>query len=247
MTQLENNLILLDKTTNTILGQQINGINESALLSKLGSQDYQDTKRRPCECILTSEKFQGAEFGKELPTWRMTIGSFARAYPDGEVFLNDYKMFKDVKKPIKTLYDSLMDMIFEVSVYAQATDPNPVFPTLKNIDPRLPPKELVWMFNVGDDYVAVTQDFVRDAKNETRNIKVGNQYVVASYDPAAESLGIWKNPSGNKPLKEYVNVHGHVGGNEKGMKLERLNTVKAGCFWCIMATFFPKVRVNPES
>ena len=38
-------------------------------------------------------KLEGSEFGKEIPTWRMKLNDFVRTYPDGEVFINDYKMF----------------------------------------------------------------------------------------------------------------------------------------------------------
>ena len=102
----------------------------------------------------------------------------------------------------------------------------------------------MWVWNVGDDYVAVTEEHVRNAANGTLNLKVGEESIVASYDPDAQSLGIWHNPSG-RVLTEHVDVNGKVGGN--GKPLERVSTVKAGCFWCIAATFFPSVRVNPEA
>lgn len=137
-----------------------------------------------------------------------------------------------------------MDYIFEVSVYFQATNPKPVFPTLGKIDPRLPPKEKVWGFNVGDDYVAITENFVRDGRNGVRTINIGDDFVVASWDKDAGSLGIFRRPS-SAPIKQTVDVHGRVGG--KGKPLERLNTVKNGAFWCVWATFFPQTRVNPTS
>lgn len=136
-----------------------------------------------------------------------------------------------------------MDYIFEISVYAQATNPKPVFPTLGNIDPCLPPKEQIWGFNVEDDYVAITEAFVRDGPNGVRNIDIGGSHVVASWDKDAGSLGIFLRPSA-KPIKQMVDVHGRVGG--KGDPLERLSTVKNGAFWCVWATFFPQCRVNPE-
>jgi len=175
----------------------------------------------------------------------MTLGNFVRTYPNGQVFINDYKMYKDLASPVKTVYDTLMDFIFETAVYLQATHPDPVFPTIDNIDPRLPPKEQVWAFNVGEDYVAVTETFVRDG-NDVRNITVGSLpvHVVASWDKETASLGIWLRPS-SKPIIKPVDIHGRVGG--KGKPLERLSTVKNGAFWCVVANFFPDIRVNPES
>ena len=101
---------------------------------------------------------------------------------------------------------------------------------------------------MGDDYVALTESFVRDGKNYVRNLKVGDQNIVASWDNNAGSLGIWRNPAG-KPIRQNVDVHGRVGGSEKkgAIQLERVNTVKAGAFWCVVSTFFPHIRVNPES
>eukprot|EP00567_Pseudictyota_dubia_P003611 CAMPEP_0197442028 /NCGR_PEP_ID=MMETSP1175-20131217/8135_1 /TAXON_ID=1003142 /ORGANISM="Triceratium dubium, Strain CCMP147" /LENGTH=441 /DNA_ID=CAMNT_0042972417 /DNA_START=130 /DNA_END=1455 /DNA_ORIENTATION=- len=243
LTQLENNLVLMDKSTGHI-GQQINGISETAFLKKIGGDSYHETSRRPPENLLKEIKLHASNIGQEVPTWRMTLGNFVRTYPNGDVFINDYKEFKDLKNPVKTIYDSLMDYIFAVSVYFQATNPKPVFPTLGTIDPRLPPKEQVWGFNVGDDYVAINEAFVRDAPNGLRNITVGGEPLVAAWDKDVASLGIWRRPSSN-PVKHPVDIHGRING--KGEPLERLNTVKNGAFWCVWATFFPQTRVNPES
>ena len=140
--------------------------------------------------------------------------------------------------------DKLMDYIFDFSVYFQATKPDHVFPTLEYIDPRLPPKEQVFGFNVGDDYVAVTENFVRDSSNGVRNMVVGGEHIVASYDKDHGSLGICKCPS-TKPVKQPVDVHGRI--NCKGEPIERVSTVKNGAFRCVFATFFPQTRVNPEN
>lgn len=243
LTQLENNLVLMDKSTGHI-GQQINGVDETSLLQKIGGETYHETKRRPSQKLLKEVKLHESELGKEVPTWRMTLGNFARTYPQGDVFINDYKMFKDLKKPIKSMYDTLMDYIFEVSVYFQATNPKPVFPTLGKIDPRLPPKEQVWGFNVGDDYIAITEAFVRDAPNGVRNMEVGGEHVVAAWDKDAASLGIWR-CSSPKHVRNPVDIRGNTKG--EGEPLARVNTVKNGVFWCVWATFFPQSRVNPES
>mmetsp|Transcript_29374 Transcript_29374/g.40562 ORF Transcript_29374/g.40562 Transcript_29374/m.40562 type:complete len:177 (+) Transcript_29374:759-1289(+) len=175
----------------------------------------------------------------------MTLGNFVRTYPNGEVFINDYKMYKDLKKPVKTIYDTMMDLIFEMSVYYQATNPSPVFPTLGDIDPRLPPKEQIWGFNVGDDYIAITEAFVRDGPNGVRNLTVGGSPIIASWDNNTASLGIWRRPS-SKDINGPVDIHGRINGKGDGECLQRLNTVKNGAFWCVWSTFFPQTRVNPE-
>ena len=102
LTQLENNLILMDKSTGHV-GQQINGIDETALLKKIGGQSYHETNRRPPEEVVKGAKLHGSKVGKEIPTWRMKLGDFVQTFPDGEVFINDYRMYPDIKKPIKTI------------------------------------------------------------------------------------------------------------------------------------------------
>ena len=102
LTQLENNLVLMDKSTGHI-GQQINGIDETTLLKKIGGESYHDTSRRPPQELLKEAKLHESDVGKEIPTWRMTLETFVRTYPDGHVFINDYKMFPDIKKPVKTI------------------------------------------------------------------------------------------------------------------------------------------------
>ena len=128
LTQLENNLILLDKNTGHI-GQQINGVDEAALLEKIHGKSYRETNRRLPEEVLKNANLHGSEMGKEvsvvlplpllhciitqikislvfdccqIPTWRMKLGDFVRTYPEGEVFINDYKMFPNMKRPVKT-------------------------------------------------------------------------------------------------------------------------------------------------
>lgn len=101
LTQLENNLILMDKSSGHV-GQQINGIDETAMLEMIGGKTYQETKRRRTDEEMS--KLKGSEFGKEIPTWRMKLGDFVRTYPEGEVFINDYKMFPaGITRPVKTV------------------------------------------------------------------------------------------------------------------------------------------------
>lgn len=243
LTQLENNLVLMEKHTGHI-GHQINGLDETMLLEKMGSDDYDDVGRRPTVAEL--EKL-GAEPAMEVPSWRMSLSSFYRAYPHGRIFINDYKEYPDLKRPVLTLYDRVIDAVFYVAINLFHRNPRmpPLFPTIEDVDDRLPIKERVWGFNVGDDYVALTEDFVKDGKGGNRNFVVGGQNVVASWDDNFESLGIWKRPS-HRPINETVDVHGNVKGSESLKSLERLNTVKNGLFWYVWQNFFPQTRVNPE-
>ena len=108
-----------------------------------------------------------------------------------------------------------MDKGAKSSPSAFQANPAPVFPTLGKIDPRLPPKEQIWGFNVDDDYVAITESFVREAPKGVRNLEVGGEPIVASYDAEAVSLGILRRPSA-KRIKNTVDVHGRIGGKDEG-------------------------------
>jgi hypothetical protein len=244
LTQLENNLVLVDKATDRIFGQQINGVDETRLLDAIGGTSQNDTKRRPTQEQLTACQLLETELPKEVPSWRMTLDNFARTYPKGDVFINDYKMYKGIRKPITSLFDTAMDALFENTAHLQATREETIFPTLQHIDARLPPKELVWAFNVGDDYVAVTERFVRAKQYGVHNLMVGGMPIVVAWDPDACSLGMWHRPSID-PIKEIVDIHGGINGQKE--PLERLSTVKNGAFWIVWANFFPQTRVNPES
>ena len=244
ITQLENNLVMVDKSTGHV-AQQINGVDETALLNKLPvGCTYNDTKRKLASHDGVLDK---NEVWKEVPSWRMTMKNYLRAYPQGEVFINDYKMFKSFNKnPIKYIYDTIADFVFDQVVTTQAIKPEPMFPTIKNIDPRLPAKEKVWGFNVGQNYVALTENFVRDGPNGgVRNINVGGIPLVASWDAESSSLGIWHRRT-DDPILTTVNIHGNYKGNPTKEPLSRLATVKNGAFWCVWANFFPQTKVNPE-
>lgn len=242
LTQLENNLVLLDTATGHI-GHQINGIDETKLLQAMGEEDYDKVGRRPATDELSRLHVQPA---KEVPSWRMTVGAFTQSFPHGQVFINDYKEFPELTKPVKTIYDKLVDIVFYLFVnkFHNRPDTPPLFPTVDHIDNRLPTKRRVWGFNVRDEYVCLTEDFVKKGKNQTRNMTVGGKPLVASYDPASESLGIWVRPSG-RPIASNVDVHGKIRGNDQ-VQLERLGTVKNGLFWFAWQNFFPQTDVNPE-
>lgn len=216
MNQLENNLVLADRIT----GEPIQQLWMTKESDKLAGVD---------------NKLQ------EWPSFRMPFAKFAQAYPDGEVFLNDYDI-EELKpsffeNPFLAIYDPIMDLVFDHAIDAQANDPEPVFPTIENIDERLANKEKIWGFNVGNDYVAYTEDFVRQS-GDLINVEVGGQKVVVYYSDEFESLGIYYNATANDI--ESMNFFGDT---EYG-KLPRVETVKAGAYWIVWANFFPQTDVN---
>lgn len=140
LTQLENNLVVMERTTAHI-GHQINGIDETKLLKLIGSDDYDDVGRRPSESELEELHMEPA---KEVASWKMPFQYVASTYPHAKVFINDYKEYPNVrfvsyvcyvhmicshiryctcsilihflqlKRPVLTIYDKIMDMVFYV-------------------------------------------------------------------------------------------------------------------------------------
>ena len=140
ISQLENNLVVLDKTTGH-MGHQINCLDETRLLQAMGgTADYNRVGRRPSTQEL--ERLQ-VPVATELPSWRMTLGQFAKAYPEtGQVFINDYKEFPNLlQNPALTIYDKVMQFVFDIFLDYHGKSPRPIFPT---VDVSLRKKGCVW-------------------------------------------------------------------------------------------------------
>ncbi|MEH6454354.1 MAG: DUF3179 domain-containing (seleno)protein [Psychromonas sp.] len=217
MTQLENNLVLFDKNTNEPI-QQLWGQTEADVIANID---------------------RGM---KEYPTFRMPFATFSQAYPDGEVFINDY-LVEDMRtsfwsNPVVFVYDRAMELIFETAIHFQETEEAPVFPTIEHFDDRLTNKELIWGFDINDDYVSYTEEFVKE-NGHLINVTVGGQDIVISYDEQYQSLGIFYNNTSSN-----INSIDFFGMTDIGIKLQRVETVKAGIYWVVWANFFPETDLN---
>ena len=217
MTQLENNLVLVDHNSGEPI-QQLWGQTEADVVAGLdrGMAEY--------------------------PTFRMPFDKFALAYPDGEVFINDY-LVHDMRpsfgrNPFLFVYDRTMEFIFDTAIVAQHNWEAPVFPTIEHFDDRLPAKALVWAFDINGDYVAYTEEFVRDNGNVV-NAMIGGEDIVISWDEQYESLGVYHNLTG-----EDVVAVDFFGITDTGARLPRVSTLKAGAFWVVWANFFPQTELN---
>ena len=141
------------------------------------------------------------------------------------------------QNPVKRIYENIADFLFAMAIDTQREMEQPTFPTIDNIDARLPGKTLVWGVDIGDDFVAYTEEFVR-SQDTPINTAIGGRPVVVIYDEQYQSLGIFLNDTGH--LVENIDFYG----NANGQKLERVNTVKAGAYWVIWANFFPDAELN---
>ncbi len=208
MTQLENNLVMWDKKS----GEPI--------------QQFWGTK----ECAGP----QGARM-PEWPSFRMPLWAFEKAFPDGEVFLNPIPRF--LENPFLAIYDPIMHLIFSWGITQQEKKEAPAFPTIKTFDDRLPNKAKVYGANVGEDYVAYTEEFIRE-NGDLLNVRIGGRDVVVAYHEAFDSVGMYVN-DGGKPVAEIA-----FGGQSDVGLLPRLETMKAQAYWVVWQNFYPQTEVN---
>ncbi len=208
MTQLENNLVMWDQNSGEPI-QQLWGRRES------------DGPKGPTM--------------PERPSYRMPLWAFEKKFPNGKIFLNP--IVQVAKNPILGLYDRIVHMAFVGGVTEQAEKEEPTFPTIKRFDDRLPNKETVYAANVGEDYVAWTEAFIRE-HGDVMNVKLGGCDVVVAYHDDLDSVGIYVNDTGKA-------VH-HIefGGDSDQGELPRLETMKAAVYWVVWQNFFPQTEVN---
>ncbi len=169
------------------------------------------------------------------PTFRMSFRGFEKAYPNGKVFLNKIVRFR--KNPVLFLLDNLVEAVFLWGTVPHHGTEKLLFETMSVRDDRLSRKTLVWGFNVGRDSTAYTEDFIRENGNLI-NATVGGRRIVAAYHPEYESIGIYYN-DGDRP----VACVGFGGESDQG-RLSRVETVKAGAYWCVWVNFFPETDLN---
>ncbi|MDH3967353.1 MAG: DUF3179 domain-containing protein, partial [Rhodospirillales bacterium] len=208
MTQLENNLVLWDKRS----GEPI--------------QQFWGTK----ECT-----GPGGSRMPEWPSFRMPLWAFEKAFPDGKVFLNPIPgLFEN---PFLALYDRLMHMIFVHGITDQATKDEPTFPTIKRFDDRLPNKAKIYGANVGEDYVAYTEDFIHE-HGDLLNVEIGGRDIVVAYHKDLDSVGMYCNDTG----AAVASID--FGGDSDRGRLPRLESMKAQAYWVVWQNFYPRTEVN---
>lgn len=172
---------------------------------------------------------------QEWPTFRMPFKKFARAYPDGKVFLNKIPRFSE--NPFLFLFDHFVEIVFLWGTLPHDRTQSLLFKTMEHEDNRLHSKEYVWGFNVGKDSVAYTEDMIRE-QGKLINVEVGGRGIVVAYDPEFESVGVYYNDSGN--LVSRINFWGE---SDVGT-LSRVETVKAATYWCVWVNYFPETDLN---
>ena len=205
LAQHGNNLILRDNTTNEPI-QHIYGRRE------------RDDRGGPAM--------------KPWPTFRMSFGSFAKAYPEGKVFLN-----MPSSNPLLRVFDLITETLFASGIARQHNEAAPIMDNMTHEDDRLPTKTYVWGIDMGDDAVCFTREFLVEQGNLV-NTEVGGKAIVVALDPAHDSIGAWYRKDGT-PISEID----FFGQSDQG-PLQRVETLKPGLFWHVWAEFFPHTDIN---
>ncbi|CAJ1369463.1 unnamed protein product [Effrenium voratum] len=217
LAQHGNNLILRDNRTGEPV-QQIYGFRD---------RDSKESENGPA-CPLQPQLAM-----RPWPTFRMTMRGFAKAYPDGKVFIN-----KPSKNPILFLFDLAIETIFSSEISRQHRVNAPIISNMnRNGDDRLHNKTYVWGIDIDGDVVCWTDDFVIENGNII-NAKVGGKDLVVVWDPKVESLGIWYNDTA-APVTDI-----DFFGKTPAGKLTRVENVRPGMFWHVWAEFFPNTEIN---
>ncbi len=147
------------------------------------------------------------------------------------------KIPKFTQNPFLWLVDNIVEQVFLWGTIPHDRTESLLFETLDVDDKRLRRKEYVWGFNVGQDSVAYTEDFIRE-NNNLINVVVGDREIVVTYDPDFDSVGVYYNDSG-----QAISDINFWGESDQG-KLARVETVKAGLYWCVWANFYPETDLN---
>jgi hypothetical protein len=186
----------------------------------------------------TMESDKTKQAMKEWPTLRMPFSSFKKLYPEGKVFINEIADFE--KNPVLAIWDRLVRhvmMLWGVGLNWADND-KPAFPTIDFKDKRLPMKELIYSISLNDDHVVYSKDFVK-AQGNIINVIIGGEDVVVDYDEEFNSLTAFFNDTDD--VVSNVDIFGLT---DKGVQLERVNTLKSRLFWFIFVEFFPETDVN---
>ena len=161
---------------------------------------------------------------------RMPWSSFKQIYPQGLVF-------RVVEKGPYAWLDKITYALFVYGLEPHYNGPDPLFPTLRLDDDRLPVKEKIWGLSLGGEQVAYTRSFFE--KQPVHNTVVGGEPVVVAWFPEYETLGVFSRRIGGQEIKvSEIDVYGNTGEG----KLKRI-TQYPHVFWMVWSHWYPETKV----
>ena len=136
------------------------------------------------------------------PGQRMPWRSFKALYPDGRVFYIE-------GSGLLGLLDKFTYALFVLGLEDHYTGPDPLFPTLRLDDDRLPVKEQIWGINLGGEQAAYTRSFLQ--QTPVHNTMVGGQPLVVAWFPEFETLGVFNRRVEGRDIEiSEIDVYGNT-------------------------------------
>lgn len=164
------------------------------------------------------------------PGTRMPWRSFKALYPDGYVFHIE-------TSGLLGLLDKITYAMFIYSLDDHYTGTDPLFPTLRLDDDRLPAKQQIWGINLGGAQVAYARSFLEETP--VHNTVIGGQPLVVAWFPEFETLGVFNRRVDGRAIEVgEIDVYG----NTPDVKLERLPQYPH-VFWMVWSHWFPNTSV----
>ena len=163
---------------------------------------------------------------------RMPWGAFKALYPNGQVF--------SIVEPggLLGILDKITYALFVGGLEGHYTGSDPLFPTLRMDDDRLPAQEQIWGINLDGEQVGFAQSFVK--QHPIYNTVIGNIPVVVAWFPEYETLGVFsRNINGRIVEVNEIDVYG----NTSAGKLQRLPQYPH-VFWRVWSHWYPQTKVK---
>ena len=169
-----------------------------------------------------------------VPGMRMPWRSFKVLYPDGLVFRVD-------ESGLLGLIDKITYALFVSTLSGHYEGPDPLFPTLRMDDDRLPAKEQIWGINLGGAQVAYSRAFLE--QHPIINTEIGGQPVLLAWFSEYETLGVFDRRRDDEEIQvDAIDVHG----NTPAGQLKRLPQYPR-VLWMVWSHWFPETQVMDQS
>lgn len=209
--QLSNNLILYDHRSGRLI-QQFYG--------SFGlDQDGAASMPRPATRIMPYRAYQAL-------------------YPDGRVYFNPPgapfrgALSKTWDRAVRALMKWILDAHYD------RTNDKPWFPTITHFDPRLPPKDFVYAFDIAGDRVAYSKEFLI-ANGDRVDVTIGGEAVAIVHFPEHGFVDAFK--TGGRDLG-VIDAMGRTGDGEQLVR----QPMFAEVFWMVWAHYYPGTGLNRE-
>jgi len=186
---------------------------------------YDENSNQPIQQIRGSLENSGEKL-KKYPTQVMPFDSFAKIYPAGRVFYN----------PPQGWWDRMVRaMVLDVTE-RQYTTEKPAFPTIRHMDNRLPPKEMIFGIVINGAARAYSKDFLKH--NPIVTTSLGGQKIAIVYYPEFDTVaGFCLGAQSPAEIDIY--------GNSLAGKLDRI-PVDSEVLWMVWSNFHPDTALNNQ-